>query len=148
MIGTSVRCHGSRPNVETVSSSSIVRIYRPRPWIGPLNYLTLWIDGVERGELWGNQVKVIGVSPGQHEVQLKSGWGIGSRSRVLTFQVEPGAAIDLACPRLPTTLGWGDLRPATPRDKDRMHRLSAKVSAPTPRNLATPIDESEPSDPE
>ena len=132
--------------MDTVSSST-VRIYRPRPWIGPLNYLTVWIDGVERGELWGNQVKVIQVSAEQHEIQLKSGWGIGSRSRVLTFQVEPGVAIDLACPWLPITLGWGDLRPATTRDQDKMQRLS--VEAPTPRNLAEPVDtESKPPDPD
>lgn len=114
-----------------------VRIYRPRqPLQLSQGYFTVFIDGVERGELWGHQVRVFDVSPGMHDVQVGAGWGWFWRSRPLRFDVEVGQIADFACSPVQSFLGWGDLRPATEWDKARMQRLIA--SPPAPRNLATP----------
>lgn len=66
-----------------MTAEARVRIYRPRALIGMSGYFHVLIDGIDRGELWPNQVKVFEVSPGHHEMQLKQ--GLGTRSSLLTF---------------------------------------------------------------
>ena len=71
-------------------NESLVRIYRPRPIIGPLNYLTVWIDGVERGEPWGKQVRratgtirfTVSGRPVKRPMELEERWNVSAVPRL------------------------------------------------------------------
>jgi hypothetical protein len=99
-------------------------------------YCTVYIDGVERGELWGKQVRVFDVSPGTHDVQVGLGWGWVLRSRPLSFTVEAGQTADLVCARILHYLDFPKLRVAREKDIARMQKLLR--TPPVPRNLAMP----------
>jgi len=103
------------------------------------SYFTVFIDGVERGELWGNQVRVFDVSPGTHTVQLGLGWGWVLRSRSLSFSVEDGQTADFACNRILLLWEFPNLHPALEKDLARMQKLLG--TPPVPRNLAKPDPE-------
>jgi hypothetical protein len=114
-----------------------VRICRPRNYffqVAQDRYLTVFIDRRERGELWTDQVRTFEVAPGQHEVQLGTGWGWWHRSQTLSFEVGPGEIADFACPRFWSSVGGARLRPAT--EKDLAGVSEGRKDSPKPRNLA------------
>jgi hypothetical protein len=94
------------------------------------------IDGVDRGELWPNQVKVFDVSSGQHEIQLRQ--GLATKSSALTFSTDSEQVAEFACSKLLTAVGLTGLHPATKEESVRMKKLI--VAPPTPRNLGSPRD--------
>jgi hypothetical protein len=101
-----------------------------------LGYFSVFIDGVDRGELWAKQVKLFEVDLGSHQLQLKQG-GV-TRSRLLTFTAASGQIVEFACSRLLTAAGLTGLHEATASEGMRMKSLT--VEQPTPRNLAPPDD--------
>lgn len=120
----------------TRQAGAAVRIYRPGklPWeVAGDGYFTVFIDRKERGELWTNQVRTFEVAPGQHELQLGTGWGWLFRSQRLSFEVGVGETADFACRRFWSSRGWSSLRPATKKDLAAIAKLTPKP--PTPRNL-------------
>jgi len=105
--------------------------------IGPLSYFSVFIDGVDRGELWAKQIKVFEVDPGDHELQLKQ--GVSTRSRVLTFTAASGQEVEFACSRLLSAVGLTGIHQATPDESAVMKHLA--VPPPTPRNIAPPPED-------
>lgn len=119
-----------------MTSGALVRIYRPRAVIGWSGYFNVLIDGVDRGELWPNQVKTLQVSPGQHDIQLRQ--GLATKSTVLTFSTDGEQVAEFACSRLLTAVGLTGLHPANKEESLRMQKLV--VEPPAPRNLAAQDD--------
>jgi hypothetical protein len=119
-------------------SGALVRLYRPKAVIAWAGYFTVFLDGAERGELWGDQVRVFEIAPGRHEVRVKQGWGLFQGSPTLPFEAGPGQAVEFACSRLSSVLGWADLHRATATESAKVRRYVDQ--APAPRNLALPKD--------
>jgi hypothetical protein len=115
---------------------ALVRIYRPRAVIGWSGYFHVLIDGVDRGELWPNQVKTLQVGTGQHDIQLRQ--GLATKSTVLTFSTNGEKVAEFACSRFLTAVGLTGLHSATKEESLRMQKIV--VEPPTPRNLAAPDD--------
>jgi len=99
----------------------------------------VFVDGTEVGELWANQIKYFGVTPGTHVVQLRQ-YVIGFNK--VELSVADGEVVELACWRaqwsLLSKLHFGPYRYlhlATESERQRMDLLAAKLTPPTPRNL-------------
>jgi hypothetical protein len=114
-----------------VTDSAFVRIYRPRALIGWGGCFRILVDGKQQGDLWPNQVKLVEIPAGSHQLQLKQDFL--TRSGMVTFSVEPRQEVQFACSRLLTAVGFTSLHPATPEEIMKMRNLTPPP--PTPRNL-------------
>jgi hypothetical protein len=89
---------------------------------------SVFIDGVDRGEVWARQTKTFDVTPGEHEVRLKRGRLIRSNSIKVT--VDSTKTMDVACSIRGDLVGWPELQLATQRQRDRMKKIVTTPPAP------------------
>jgi len=117
-----------------MATGASVRIYRPRAGIGDSGYLHVFLDGIDVGELWANQVRTFDVAPGEHQLRLTQ---FVIRRASLSFSVREGEALELACSRF-AVLGLFGLHPATRRESQKIRVLGDHADRPIPRDLAAP----------
>lgn len=121
------------------SSDAAIRIYRPGSRIGfvILNPgFEVVIDGTSHGSLRPKQVRTIGVTPGTHEVKVRTlGYRLGRKRSV---SVSPGETVTLALPHewVISLTGLIRLKDATAKDLRAVEALPR--STPAPDDAGTP----------
>lgn len=114
-----------------MAGEASARIYRPRAVIGDSGYFRVFLDGMDVGELWADQVRTFEVVPGQHQLRLMQ---FVVRRGSIAFSVEEGQVMELACSRL-AVFGLLGLHPATPKESQRIRELDEHRERPAPRDL-------------
>ena len=119
-----------------MAGEASARIYRPRAVIGDSGYFRVFLDGMDVGELWADQVRTFEVVPGQHQLRLMQ---FVVRRGSIAFSVEEGQVMELACSRL-AVFGLLGLHPATPKESQGSANLTNTASGQHPGTLEGRMD--------
>ena len=109
-------------------STGVIRLYRSRANPFDLGMaFTVFIDGVEVGQIWSNQVKAFDVAPGAHRVYVR--FVLFRKSAELEVTLDAGTQEFLFC--CTNWLAYPILRRSSENDILKMR--AAGLTSPMPR---------------